>query len=166
MGDLEEKNSDVHDRVSLTNALTVDVEDYFQVSAFEPHVDRREWVNYEGRLPANIDILLELFDSAGIKATFFVLGWVAEQYPLLLRQIADLGHEIASHGYSHYQVRDQNEHAFREDVERTKKLLEDVAGVPVYGYRAATFYIGIDTTWAYDVLAETGHRYSWSIRFK
>jgi len=160
VGDLEKKNSDDHDHVGLTNALTVDVEDYFQVTAFEPYVDRREWVNYEHRLAANMDILLGLFDSAGVKATFFVLGWVAEHHPSLVRQIADLGHEIASHGYSHYQVRDQNEHAFRDDVERTKKLLEDVAGVPAYGYRAASFSIDIQTPWAYDVLAEAGHRYS------
>ncbi len=154
------KNKDINGHADAINALTVDVEDYFQVSAFEPYVDRREWANYENRLSANMDVLLGLFDSAGVKATFFVLGWVAEHYPLLVRQIADLGHEIASHGYSHYQVRDQNEQAFREDVERTKKLLEDVAGVPAYGYRAASFSIGIQTPWAYDVLAEAGHRYS------
>ncbi len=153
-------NKDVNDFAGAINALTVDVEDYFQVSAFEPYVDRREWVNYATRLSANMDIVLELFDSAGVTATFFVLGWVAEQYPSLLRQIADLGHEIASHGYSHYQVRDQNEHAFREDVERSKKLIEDVAGVPAHGYRAASFSIGVQTPWAYDVLAEAGHRYS------
>lgn len=144
----------------LRNALTVDVEDYFQVSAFEPYIDRGEWANYESRLPANMDLLLELFDSAGVRATFFFLGWVAEHYPALLRRVADLGHEIASHGYSHRQVRDQTEQEFREDVERTKKLLEDVAGVPVYGYRAASFSIGTETPWAYDVLAEAGHRYS------
>jgi len=157
------KNKDISGHADTINALTVDVEDYFQVSAFEPYVDRREWANYENRLSANIDALLGLFDSAGVKATFFVLGWVAEQYPLLLRQIADLGHEIASHGYSHYQVRDQNEHTFREDVGRTKKLLEDVAGVPVYGYRAASFSIGTKTPWAYDILTEAGHCYSSSI---
>jgi len=157
------RSSDVHDHAGVTNALTVDVEDYFQVSAFEPYVDRRKWGNFENRLPANMDRVLELFGSAGVKATFFFLGWAAEHFPSLLRQVADLGHEIASHGYSHYLVRDQNEREFKQDVERTKKLLEDVTGVPVYGYRAASFSIGSNTPWAYGVLAETGHRYSSSI---
>jgi polysaccharide deacetylase family protein (PEP-CTERM system associated) len=145
------------------NAMSVDVEDYFQVSAFDPYVDRSRWSDYECRIPANMDRILEAFDAAGVKGTFFFLGWVAEQYPSLLRQVVELGHEIGSHGYSHVQVFKQNEDEFRQDVSRTKKLLEDLSGAPVDGYRAASFSIGQETPWAYRVLAEAGHRYSSSV---
>jgi polysaccharide deacetylase family protein (PEP-CTERM system associated) len=145
------------------NALTVDVEDYFQVSAFEPYVRRDGWQTYESRLLLNMDRILSMFDAADVKGTFFFLGWVAEKYPQLLRKVVNLGHEIASHGYQHIRVCDQNANEFRQDIERTKKLLEDVAGVPVCGYRAASFSIDVTNNWARDVLAETGHRYSSSI---
>jgi polysaccharide deacetylase family protein (PEP-CTERM system associated) len=145
------------------NALTVDVEDYFQVSAFEPYVSRNEWKAYECRLLPNMDRILALLEAAEIKGTFFFLGWLAEKYPQLLRRVADLGHEIASHGYQHVRVCDQNENEFRQDVVRTKKLLEDISGVSVVGYRAASFSIATTNNWARDVLAETGHVYSSSI---
>lgn len=149
--------------VCSTNALTVDVEDYFQVSAFEQHVRRTEWANFECRLLANTDRILELFDEADAKATFFFLGWVAENFPQLLRKVADQGHEIASHGYSHIRVTNQNAAEFREDVIRTKKLLEDVSGKAVIGYRAASYSINASNLWAHPILAETGHLYSSSI---
>lgn len=147
----------------MTNALSVDVEDYFQVSAFEPYIDRETWSDYECRIPRNLSRILELFDQAGARGTFFCLGWVAEKYPALIRQIADLGHEVASHGFSHVQAINQNEQEFEQDVDRTKKLLEDVIGQAVAGYRAASFSITADNEWAHDVLARTGHGYSSSI---
>ena len=143
--------------------MSVDVEDYFQVSAFEPYIDRRDWSRRECRVPANMDRILGLFDEADVKGTFFVLGWLAERYPEILRRISAAGHEIASHGYEHIQVRDQSATAFRRDVERTKKLLEDASGAAVTGYRAASFSIDRDNPWAREILAETGHDYSSSI---
>lgn len=145
------------------NALTVDVEDYFQVSAFAPYVDRNEWDDFECRLPANMERILATFEAAEAKGTFFFLGWVAEKFPELLRRVADLGHEIGSHGYQHIRVCEQNENQFRQDVDRTRKVLEDISGTPVYGYRAASFSIDANNTWARDVLANTGHQYSSSI---
>jgi polysaccharide deacetylase family protein (PEP-CTERM system associated) len=147
----------------IVNAVTVDVEDYFHVSAFEPYIDRDKWSDCECRIERNMNRILQLFDAADVKGTFFVLGWVAEQYPSLLRQVADLGHEIASHGYSHIQVRAQDESGFRQDVDRTKKMLEDITGLRVFGYRAASFSIADTNDWAHDVLAGTGHVYSSSL---
>ena len=155
--------SSAGDEACTTNALTVDVEDYFQVSAFEKHIRRAEWSKFECRLVANTTRILELFDEANVSATFFFLGWVAENFPQLLRQVAAHGHEIASHGYSHVRVIHQNEKQFREDVIRTKKILEDVSGQSVMGYRAASYSINASNLWAHDVLAETGHLYSSSI---
>jgi polysaccharide deacetylase family protein (PEP-CTERM system associated) len=160
--DLESSSSPV-DYFSGQNAITVDVEDYFQVSAFSPYVDQTEWSGYEIRVEQNMDRILELFDHSGVTGTFFFLGWVAEKFPSLLRRVAGQGHEIASHGYAHVQVCDQDEDSFRQDADRTKRMLEDIAGVPVWGYRAASFSIGVKCPWAYDVLAETGHKYSSSI---
>lgn len=160
---------DVHLRKKLVrrfrgqNALTVDVEDYFQVSAFEPYISRDDWQAYECRLLPNMDRILSRLESAEVKATFFFLGCLAEKYPQLLRSVANFGHEIASHGYQHVRVCSQTENDFRQDVDRTKKLLEDIAGVPVCGYRAASFSIDASNNWARDVLAETGHKYSSSI---
>lgn len=145
------------------NAFTVDVEDYFQVSAFEAYVDRNDWHKYECRLEPNMERILQLLDEAGVKGTFFFLGWMAERYTGLLRNVAGLGHEIASHGYQHVRVCDQQRDDFRRDVERTKKTLEDLAGVAVEGYRAASFSIEASNDWAREILAETGHRYSSSI---
>ena len=151
------------DQTVASNVLTVDVEDYFQVSAFEPYIKRVQWRDFECRVVRNMNRIIELFDNAGVKATFFFLGWIAERYPSLLRQVSALGHEIASHGYSHIQVRDQDENAFEQDVDRTKKLLEDITGQTVLGYRAASFSIGADNLWAYDTLAKTGYGYSSSL---
>jgi polysaccharide deacetylase family protein (PEP-CTERM system associated) len=148
---------------AITNAMTVDVEDYFQVSAMEPHVSRSEWDGKERRVERNTDRILELFADHGVHATFFMLGWVAERHPALVRRIVDGGHELASHGYQHVRVTQQQPEEFRADVVRTKQLLEDLAGRPVRGYRAASYSIGAKNLWALDVLAEAGHEYSSSI---
>ncbi|BCX82153.1 hypothetical protein MIT9_P1738 [Methylomarinovum caldicuralii] len=146
-----------------TNAMSVDVEDYFQVSAFEPHIDRRDWDRWPHRVQANTERVLALFDEAGIKATFFTLGWVAERYPGLIREIVAAGHELACHGYDHRRATEQTPEAFREDVTRAKKLLEDTGGVAVIGYRAASYSIGRDNLWALEILQQVGFRYSSSI---
>jgi polysaccharide deacetylase family protein (PEP-CTERM system associated) len=147
----------------LSNAMTVDVEDYFQVSAFEPHIDRDRWDTYPCRVERNVETILELFERHDARATFFTLGWVAERYPELVRKIVDHGHEMASHGLAHARVNTQDATQFRDDVKRSKSLLEDIGGVAVSGYRAASFSIGDATPWAFDVLAEEGYRYSSSI---
>ena len=126
----------------LINAMTVDVEDYFQVSAFERHIRREDWDRLECRVERNTDRILALFDAHKVRATFFMLGWLAERYPQLVRRIVAGGHEIASHGYSHVRVTQQQPDEFRSDVARTKKLLEDISGGPVRGYRAASYSIG------------------------
>ncbi len=149
--------------MSIRNAMTVDVEDYFQVSAFEKHVDRSQWDNLPCRVEANTDRILHLFADADVKATFFTLGWVAERYPALVQRIVNGGHELASHGYSHVRVTQQQPAEFRADVEKTKTLLEDLGGVAVKGYRAASYSIGADNLWALDELAEAGYGYSSSI---
>ncbi len=147
----------------LANAMTVDVEDYFQVSAFEPHIDRAQWAMYPSRIEKNTEAILELFGQHNARATFFTLGWVAKHYPDLIRRIVDNGHELASHGFSHERVNNQSLDTFRDDVKRTKCILEDTGGVSVRGYRAASFSIDRRTFWAFDVLAEEGYRYSSSI---
>lgn len=147
----------------ICNAMSVDVEDYFQVSAFEPHIAREDWESMECRVERNIERILALFEIQGIKATFFVLGWMAERYPAMVRQLHDNGHEVASHGYEHVRVVNQTPQAFREDILRTRKILEDTIGAPVIGYRAASYSIGRDNLWALDELQETGHLYSSSI---
>ena len=148
---------------SLSNALTIDVEDYFQVSAFAPYIRRDEWEQRECRVERNVQRILELLAQKQIKATFFTLGWVAERYPQLVRQIVAGGHELASHGYGHERASDLSQSAFTQDVTRAKKLLEDLAGAPVLGYRAPSFSIGTGNLWAFDVLAQTGHQYSSSV---
>lgn len=145
------------------NAMSVDVEEYFQVSAFERHIDRDAWDSLPPRVERNIDRILALFSGRGVKATFFFLGWIAERHPELVRRVVAEGHELASHGWSHVRVTQQNPDEFRADVIRTRKLLEDIGGVPVIGYRAASYSIGRDNLWALDVLQETGHLYSSSI---
>lgn len=147
----------------IVNALTVDVEDYFQVSAFERYIGRSEWDSRECRIERNTQRVLDMFASHGCHATFFVLGWVAERYPALVRRIVGDGHELASHGYEHTRVVRQTREEFRADVTRTRGVLEDVAGVRVKGYRAASYSIGRDNLWALDILQETGHEYSSSI---
>jgi len=147
----------------VVNAMTVDVEDYFQVSAFEGVVNRDDWERLPCRVEQNTDHILELFDGHDVKATFFMLGWVAERYPGLVRRIVDAGHELASHGYSHVRVTQQKPQAFSEDVSKTRKLLEDIAGCEVQGYRAASYSIVNETLWAHDLLQEAGYRYSSSV---
>ena len=145
------------------NVMTVDVEDYFQVSAFEPYIRRDSWGRLECRVEPNVDRILQLFDRHGVKATFFTLGWIAERYPQMVRRMVAQGHELASHGWSHVRVTQQDQDAFRQDIVRTKALLEDVSGQEILGYRAASYSIGADNLWARDVLRETGHLYSSSI---
>ena len=145
------------------NVMTVDVEDYFQVSAFEPYIRRDSWGRLECRVEPNVDRILQLFDRHGVKATFFTLGWIAERYPQMVRRMVAQGHELASHGWSHVRVTQQDQDAFRQDIVRTKALLEDVSGQEILGYRAASYSIGADNLWALDVLRETGHLYSSSI---
>jgi polysaccharide deacetylase family protein (PEP-CTERM system associated) len=147
----------------VVNAMTVDVEDYFQVSAFEPHVDKAQWQTLPCRAEENTERILALFDSHKVHATFFTLGWVAERFPNLVRKIVDNGHELASHGWEHTRVSAQTPRQFREDVTRTRKLLEDTSGKVVKGYRAASYSIGLRETWAWNELAEAGYRYSSSI---
>lgn len=143
--------------------MTVDVEDYFQVQAFAGHIDRSAWDSFDCRVERNTDLILGLFEEAGARATFFTLGWVAERYPDLIRRIVAQGHELASHGFEHIRADTQTADQFRGDVRRTKAILEDLGGVAVNGYRAATFSIGPSNQWAYVVLAEEGYRYSSSI---
>ena len=147
----------------LPNAMTVDVEDYFQVSAFENTIARSDWENMPARLPRNIDKILEMFDRAGVKGTFFTLGWVCQEFPEIVRSIAAAGHEIASHGFEHSRVGTFSQEEFFADVEGTRKRLEDVSGTQVIGYRAPSFSIGQRTIWAHDVLAEAGYTYSSSV---
>jgi len=148
---------------TLCNALTIDVEDYFQVSAFAPYIRRDEWDTRECRVERNVERILAMLAERDVKATFFTLGWVAERYPQLVRRIVEGGHELASHGYGHERASDLSEAAFREDITRSKHLLEDLAGRPVLGYRAPSFSIGIGNLWAFDQLARAGYRYSSSI---
>ena len=150
-------------RVTPRNAMTVDVEDYFQVGAFASTVSPSDWDSFPRRVERNTDRSLEIFADCGASATFFTLGWVAERHPELIRRIVDAGHELASHGYSHIRVDHQSEDEFRADVSRTRRMLEDISGVAVTGYRAASFSIGHTTPWAHRVLAEEGYQYSSSI---
>lgn len=147
----------------IVNAFSIDVEDWFQVAAFAPYIDRKDWDTLECRVERNVDLLLELLDKHGVKATFFTLGWIAERYPEMIRRIVKGGHELASHGYGHHMIQELSEERFRQDVTRAKGLLEDLGGVSIMGYRAPSFSIGRNTLWALDVLAQTGHRYSSSI---
>ena len=148
---------------AITNALTIDVEDYFQVSAFAPYIRRDEWTARECRIERNVNRILDMLAARDARATFFTLGWVAERYPQVVRRIVADGHELASHGYGHERVSDLTPEAFSADVTRAKKLLEDIAGTTVRGYRAPSFSIGTGNLWAFDVLARTGHSYSSSI---
>mgnify|MGYP006271562221 CR=1 FL=1 len=145
------------------NAMTVDVEDYFQVSAFEAHVDRDSWARTAPRVEANVERILDLFDRHAVQGTFFTLGWIAERHPDVVRRIVAAGHELASHGWDHTRVTELTPDAFREDVGRTRTLLEDVGGVSVIGYRAPSYSINAGNLWAHELLAETGYAYSSSI---
>jgi polysaccharide deacetylase family protein (PEP-CTERM system associated) len=147
----------------VRNAMTVDVEDYFQVQAFAGCIARDAWSGIDPRVEANVERILERFAHAGIFATFFTLGWIAERHAATVRRIVAAGHELASHGYDHTLVHTQDPARFRADISRTRALLEDIGGVPVRGYRAATFSITARNQWAYRELAAAGYRYSSSV---
>jgi polysaccharide deacetylase family protein (PEP-CTERM system associated) len=147
----------------IVNALTVDVEDYFQVSAFAPYIARADWEQRECRVERNVERILALLAAHDAKATFFTLGWIAERYPQLVRAIVDQGHELASHGHGHERASDLGEPEFAADVRRAKAVLEDISGTQVVGYRAPSFSIGASNLWAFDTLARAGYRYSSSV---
>ncbi len=147
----------------IRNAMTCDVEDYFQVSAFAPYIDRASWPERECRVEANMDRILALFERHGVRATFFTLGWIAERYPQVVRRIVAGGHELASHGYGHLRASDQTRAEFANDIRSAKALLEDIGGQAVLGYRAPSFSIGRANLWALDELLDAGYRYSSSI---
>ena len=145
------------------NAITVDVEDYFQVAAFEKAIDRDSWSTIECRVQNNVDRILQTFDDKGVKATFFTLGWVGIRFPEMLRRIVAEGHELASHGWDHVRLGNFTPEQFRADVLRTKETLEHHSGVAIKGYRAPNYSVAKSNLWVHDVLLETGHSYSSSI---
>lgn len=149
--------------VAPCNALTIDVEDYFQVSAFAPHIPRSDWAIRECRVERNVDCILAMLDRHGTKGTFFTLGWLAERYPAVVRRIVDSGHELASHGYGHERASDQTPESFFADINLAKLILEDLSGHEVKGYRAPSFSIGEKNLWAFECLERAGYRYSSSI---
>jgi polysaccharide deacetylase family protein (PEP-CTERM system associated) len=148
---------------AIVNALSVDVEDYFQVSAFDEVVSRAKWDGFESRVDGNTRRLLEMFDRHGVKATFFMLGWVAERHPDLVVEIHRRGHEVASHGYAHRMITQSSPAEFRQEIRQTKAALEDMIQAPVIGFRAPSFSITQQTEWALEILAEEGFRYDSSI---
>jgi polysaccharide deacetylase family protein (PEP-CTERM system associated) len=149
--------------MSMQNALTVDVEDYFHVSAFAASIERSTWDARDSRVVGNTKRMLELFDEFGAKGTFFVLGWVAERYPQLVKDIAARGHEVACHGLSHRLVFEQSRQEFRAETLRSREVLEDITGAAVLGYRAASYSIVRKSLWALDILVELGFAYDSSI---
>ena len=148
---------------TLKHALTVDVEDYFQVWALSSQIDRNSWESRPCRIERNVDAILQLFAQHQAQATFFTLGWVAERYPQVIRKIVAAGHELASHGYAHERLSDLTPAQMRDDLLRAKSLLEDIGGQPIRGYRAPSFSLGKHNLWALDVITDTGHHYSSSI---
>lgn len=147
----------------IVHAMTIDVEDYFHVSAFAKNISMKDWDNWPCRVEVNTDRILQLLDEAGVTATFFILGWVAERYPQVTRKIAEAGHEIASHGYTHQLVYNQSSGVFRDETYRSKLLLEDQSGQAVTGYRAASYSITVKSLWALDILSELGFTWDSSI---
>ena len=147
----------------IANALSVDVEDWFQVGAFEKVIDRSDWDGLEQRVERNGQAVIDLFERAGVKATFFTLGWVAERFPALIRRAADAGHEIASHGWDHKRVFTMDAAEFRADIGRARAAIEAASGLKVTGYRAPSFSIDARTPWAHEALAEEGYAYSSSV---
>lgn len=147
----------------MVNGLSVDVEDYFHVSAFDKHIAAADWERHESRVEANTRRLLDLFDGMGARATFFTLGWVAERHPQLIREIHARGHEVGSHGYRHKMVTRMDPDEFRDDVQKTKDILEDIIGERVNGFRAASFSIVPDSVWAMEILEQVGYRYDSSM---
>ncbi len=147
----------------IVNALTVDVEDYFHVSAFSPHVPRHDWDRLPSRVERNVDRILQLLDDGRARATFFMLGWIAQKYPLLVRRIVETGHELASHGFDHRRASEQSPAEFSADIRRAKALLEELSGEEVKGYRAPSFSVGPANAWAFECIAQAGYRYSSSL---
>ncbi len=148
---------------TISNALTIDVEDYFQVSAFAPYIERSAWETTPCRIERNIECILDLLEQRKAKATFFTLGWLAQRYPRIVRDITSQGHEVASHGQAHLRATEQSPAQFDNDIRDAKKMLEDTAGVAVCGYRAPSFSIGQTNLWAFDRIAAAGYRYSSSV---
>lgn len=150
-------------KAHLEHHFTVDVEEFFQVSAFEPHVARAQWDRFGSRVTSGVDTLLALLERHGARATFFVLGWIAERHPLLVKAIGAAGHEVASHGSDHRRVTQQSPGQFRESIRRSKAVLEDIVGKPVVGFRAPSFSIVRGREWALDLLIEEGYTYDSSL---
>jgi polysaccharide deacetylase family protein (PEP-CTERM system associated) len=148
---------------AMVNAMTIDVEDYFQVSAFAEHIQRSQWDTMPCRIEQNIDRILALLADADVRATFFTLGWIAERYPELIRRIGAAGHELASHGFAHRRATEQQRAEFLADICLAKAVLEDISGDAVNGYRAPSFSVGPQNRWAFDCIAEAGYRYSSSV---
>ena len=149
--------------MTIVNGLSVDVEDWFQVGAFEHTIAREDWDGLELRVGDNVARILDLFDEAGVKATFFTLGWIAERNRAAMRAIVDRGHELASHGYDHARVFTLSRTEFAEDLAKSRAILEDAAGQAITGYRAPSFSIDARNRWAHEVLAEHGYAYSSSV---
>ncbi|WP_319525821.1 XrtA system polysaccharide deacetylase [uncultured Desulfosarcina sp.] len=147
----------------ITNYLTIDVEDYYQVSAFEGVIDPNSWPKFESRVERNIQVILDLLQKRNIKATFFIVGWIAENYPQMVKKIYKQGHEIGCHSYWHRKVYDLKPESFREDTYRAKHTLEDIIGAPIKGYRAPSYSITKKSLWALDILAKLGFLYDSSI---
>ena len=147
----------------IRNAMSIDVEDYFQVSAFAPHIRREDWDALPCRVERNVDVILQLLDDADARATFFTLGWIAERHPQVVRRIVENGHELASHGYAHQRASELTPAQFRDDITRAKGILEDLGGVAVRGYRAPSFSINRTNWWAVEELENAGYVYSSSI---
>ncbi|MFK5948355.1 MAG: DUF3473 domain-containing protein [Methylococcales bacterium] len=147
----------------IKNAFTVDVEDFFQVEAFSQVIDKNKWDDYTCRVESNTDVILELLETANVKGTFFILGWIAKRYPQVVKKISELGHEVASHGMSHQLIYNQDMNVFKQETIDSKKLLEDLSQQPVNGYRAATYSITNKSLWALDILVDAGFKYDSSI---
>lgn len=153
----------MNNKISTRNSMTVDVEDYYQVSAFNEVIAYNEWEEYESRVEKNTNNILDIFDDNNTKSTFFVLGWVAERYPHIVREIYKRGHEVACHGYSHQLIYNQSRSEFKEETLRAKQILEEITGSAVIGYRAASYSITKNSLWALEILAESGFKYDSSI---
>ena len=147
----------------VVNALTIDVEDYFQVWALEPYISRNDWDKTPSRVERNVDLILQLLADADVRATFFTLGWIAERFPRCVQRIADAGHEVASHGYAHQRATDLTHEAFFADILLAKSILEDLLGAEVKGYRAPNFSVDSGNGWAHECIANAGYRYSSSV---
>lgn len=152
-----------HYESSLSNAMTVDVEEYFQVYALSSKIKREDWQWISSRVMESMRRILDLFSEHDVKATFFILGWVAEKHPDLIQEMVDKGHEVASHSYDHQRIDSMDASRFKEDARKSKQIIEDLSGQKVKGYRAPTFSIGLKTPWFFEILAEEGYKYSSSI---